>query len=72
MDSKEMVTAKGRNDEKNVFKSSFPDGVLSDKPLIILTDGLSASASEVILPLPHTLIITPCPGDTNNNGRMCQ
>ena len=47
MDNKDMVTAKGRNDEQNVFKSSFPDGVLSEKPLIILTDGLSASASEV-------------------------
>ena len=47
MDNKEMVTAKGRNDEQNVFKSSFPDGVLSEKPLVILTDGLSASASEV-------------------------
>lgn len=48
MDSKEMVTAMGRGDEKNIFKTSYPDGVLSDKPLVLLTDGLSASASEVL------------------------
>jgi carboxyl-terminal processing protease len=48
MDNKDMVTALGRGDEKNVFKSSYPDGVLYNKPLILLTDGLSASASEVL------------------------
>jgi carboxyl-terminal processing protease len=48
MDDKNMVTALGRGDEKSVFKSSYPDGVLYKKPLILFTDGLSASASEVL------------------------
>jgi hypothetical protein len=47
MDGKPMATAIGRGNEQNVFKTSYPDGVLTDKPLIVLTDGLSASASEV-------------------------
>ena len=48
MDNKEMVTALGRGDEKSIFKSSYPEGVLFNKPLVLLTDGLSASASEVL------------------------
>ena len=48
MDNKVMVTAVGRGDEQSVFKSSYPDGVLFDRPLVLLTDGLSASASEVL------------------------
>lgn len=48
MDNKDMVTALGRGDEKSVFKSSYPEGVLFTKPLVLLTDGLSASASEVL------------------------
>ena len=48
MDNKDMVTALGRGDEKSIFKSSYPDGVLYEKPLVLLTDGLSASASEVL------------------------
>ena len=48
MDNKDMVTALGRGEEKSVFKSSYPEGVLFTKPLILLTDGLSASASEVL------------------------
>lgn len=48
MDDKVMVTAMGKNSEKNVFKSSYIDGVIYDKPLVLLTDGLSASASEVL------------------------
>ena len=48
MDNKDMVTALGRGDEKSVFKSSYPEGVLYEKPLVLLTDGLSASASEVL------------------------
>jgi carboxyl-terminal processing protease len=48
MDSKVMVTALGKGDERNVFKTSYPEGVLYKKPLVLLTDGLSASASEVL------------------------
>ena len=48
MDNKDMVTALGRGDEKSVFKTSYPEGVLYEKPLVLLTDGLSASASEVL------------------------
>ena len=43
-----MVLAVGKDDERNVFRSSFPDGPLFKGPLMLLTDGLSASASEVI------------------------
>jgi carboxyl-terminal processing protease len=49
MDNKEMATAKGGKDlNANVFRTSYPDGVLTTKPLILLVDGLSASASEVL------------------------
>jgi carboxyl-terminal processing protease len=48
MDSKVMATALGKGDERNVFKTSYPEGVLYKKPLVLLTDGLSASASEVL------------------------
>lgn len=42
-----MVLAVGKDDERNVFRSSFPDGPLFKGPVMLLTDGLSASASEV-------------------------
>jgi len=45
---KEMATALGRAGEKNVFRTSYPDGVLYSKPLLVMIDGLSASASEVL------------------------
>ena len=48
MDKKPMVTAEGHNGEKSEFKSSFPEGVLFKKDIVLLTDGLSASASEVL------------------------
>jgi len=48
MDNKNMVTTVGRNNEKSSFASSYPEGVISSKPLVLLTDGLSASASEVL------------------------
>lgn len=48
MDDKVMAIAKGKLNEQNVFKSSYSQGVLWNKPLIILTDELSASASEVL------------------------
>jgi carboxyl-terminal processing protease len=48
MDNKEMVTAMGRSNERSTFKTSYPEGVVYDKPLVLLTDGLSASASEVL------------------------
>lgn len=52
MNDQLMVTAVGRNNEKTVFRTSYPDGVLynvnSEKPLILLIDNLSASASEVL------------------------
>ena len=43
-----MVLAVGKDDERNVFRSSFPDGPLFNGRLMLLTDGLSASASEVM------------------------
>ena len=43
-----MVTAAGKGNDKTEFRTSYPDGVLYTKPLVILTDGLSASASEVL------------------------
>jgi carboxyl-terminal processing protease len=43
-----MVTAKGKAGDSTLFKTSYPEGVLTKKPLVILTDGLSASASEVL------------------------
>jgi carboxyl-terminal processing protease len=48
LDNKDMVTSVSRNDEKNVFKSSFQEGVLTQLPLILWMDQLSASASEVL------------------------
>ena len=48
MDNKNMVTTVGRGSESSTMKSSYPDGVLSQKPLVLLVDGLSASASEVL------------------------
>ena len=48
MDNKEMVTAQGRGSEKNVFPSSYREGVLTNVPLVLWLDGLSASASEVL------------------------
>jgi len=48
MDDKEMATALGKNGEKSVFRTSYPDGVLYSKPLVVMIDGLSASASEVL------------------------
>ena len=43
-----MVTAVSRNDEKSAFPSSYTDGVLTDLPLVVWMDELSASASEVL------------------------
>lgn len=48
MDDKEMATAVGKGGEKNVFRTSYPDGAIYKKPLLIMIDGLSASASEVL------------------------
>lgn len=48
MDSKDMATAIGKGGEKSVFRTSYPDGVVYTKPLLVLMDGLSASASEVL------------------------
>ena len=48
MEDKLMVTALGRGDEKNGFRTSYPPGVLYKKPVVVLTDELSASASEVL------------------------
>ena len=48
MDSKTMAIAKGRGTEQTPFMTSYPEGVISKKPLVLLTDGLSASASEVL------------------------
>lgn len=48
MDDKEMATARGKDTTANVFRTSYSEGVLTDKPLVLLVDGLSASASEVL------------------------
>lgn len=48
LDNKNMATTVSRNEEKVVFKSSFQDGVLTQLPLILWMDQLSASASEVL------------------------
>jgi carboxyl-terminal processing protease len=49
MDNKPMVTAAGRTGDRSYFRTSYPQGVLyKDKPLVIITDALSASASEVL------------------------
>jgi len=48
MNDRVMVTALGKGSETNVFRTSYPPGVLSTKPLVLLTDALSASASEVL------------------------
>lgn len=49
MDDKNMVTAVGKGMERNVFKTSYPGGPVYTKPLLVYTDGLSASASEVLV-----------------------
>lgn len=48
MEDREMATARGKDANVNVFKTSYPEGVITNKPLVILVDGLSASASEVL------------------------
>lgn len=51
MSDKVMATAQGKNHEENVFKTSYPNGVLwgeNNKPVVLLVDALSASASEVL------------------------
>lgn len=48
MDNKEMVVAAGRGSDKQSFRSSYSGGVLYRKPLVMITDGLSASSSEVL------------------------
>jgi carboxyl-terminal processing protease len=48
MDHKVMVNTAGRGKDTSSFLSSYPDGVIYSKPLILFTDGLSASASEVL------------------------
>ena len=48
MDSKTMAIAKGRGSEQTPFMTSYPEGVICKKPLVLLTDSLSASASEVL------------------------
>ena len=48
MQDKEMATALGKGGERNVFRTSYPEGVVYTKPLLVMTDGLSASASEVL------------------------
>lgn len=49
MGDKPMVTAAGKDNNKNTFRTSYPDGQLFEKPLVVLADGLSASASEVLM-----------------------
>ena len=46
---REMVTAESRNNDKTKFYASYPEGVLYKGPLMIYTDRLSASASEVLV-----------------------
>ncbi len=48
MPDRPMVTAAGKGGDQTEFRTSYPEGVLYSKPLVILTDGLSASASEVL------------------------
>ena len=36
MDNKEMATARSKDNNANVFKSSYSEGVLTDKPLVLL------------------------------------
>ena len=54
MNDKPMVTAKGKEGPVNtalntqIFKTSYPEGVLTNKPVLIWLDSLSASASEVL------------------------
>lgn len=48
MSEKPMVIATGKLDDRTVYKSSYPNGPLTDKPLVLWVDGLSASASEVL------------------------
>lgn len=50
MNDKLMVIAVGKNEnDRSKFKTSYPDGVIYTKPLVLITDGLSASASEVLV-----------------------
>lgn len=50
MKDKLMVVAVGKNEnDRSIFKTSYPDGVIYTKPLVLITDGLSASASEVLV-----------------------
>jgi carboxyl-terminal processing protease len=48
MDNAPMVETIGKNNEHVKFKSSYPGGVLYNGDLVLLIDGLSASASEVL------------------------
>lgn len=48
MGDRPMVTTKGKAGDSSSFRTSYPEGQLTSKPLVILTDGLSASASEVL------------------------
>ena len=49
MGDKPMVTAEGKGGDSTKFRTSYPEGQLTSKPLVVLTDGLSASASEVLV-----------------------
>ena len=44
----EMAQASGRGNDMSIFRTSYPEGVLYKKPLVLLVDALSASASEVL------------------------
>jgi len=43
-----MAQASGRGNDMSIFRTSYPEGVLYKKPLVLLVDALSASASEVL------------------------
>lgn len=43
-----MASTNARRGESNVFRASYTKGVLWNKPIVLLTDALSASASEVL------------------------
>eukprot|EP01040_Poterioochromonas_malhamensis_P008460 gene8460-9153_t len=49
MNDKVMATAIGRGNDQTVFKTSYPSGVITTKPLVVVTDGLSASATEALV-----------------------
>jgi len=44
MSDKQMVTAAGRNNDQSVFKTSYPDGVLTKIPLILWVDQVIKNA----------------------------